>query len=67
MIDVMFYDEDNGEYFYVELENSASVGWETIVAIVEAAREELPDELRGAEFVRFDSPEIAELMGFDTY
>lgn len=64
MIDVMFYDEDSGEYFYVELEKPAFSNWKMVVA---SAREELPDELRDAEFVRFDSPEIAEMMGYDTY
>lgn len=62
IIDVLFYDENSGEYFYAEVGCAPSAR-----QTIEKARNELPAELHDSEFIGFDSPEVAEMRGFDTY
>lgn len=60
MLNYLFYDNETGEYFYVQ-EESLEAAW----VILE---EECEGDLEMVDFTgEFHSDYIAEMMGYDTY
>jgi len=63
MLNFLFYDNDTGESFFVQLENDSTV--EDAWAVV---REEVyGDDWEDVEYIDCYTDEEAEMMGYDTY
>lgn len=63
MLNFLFYDNERGDNFFVQLEN-----WCTVEDAWEVVREEVyGDDWEDVEYIDCYTDEQAERMGYDTY
>ena len=67
-IDFWFVDEESGEEFFVELECASDIPKkEAIKKLLPEARKIAHDNFEAPKLIDVVPPEVAEMLGFDTY
>lgn len=67
-IDFLFVDEECGEEFFVELECDPNTPRKEVMkTLLPKARQIANDNFDRPTFIQLVPPEVAEMMGYDTY
>lgn len=69
MLNYLFYDNDTGESFFVQLENDSTVedAWEVVREDIYGNAAWEDKDYNDIEYIDYYTDEEAEMMGYDTY